>query len=149
MWHRNSMFHVHDPHAALPLARGMPHIRALSAWVGCAAGLCPEPGSVLGGGRARDRADSAFPDGPRSRLAAERGLTINFYWRSAVCTVRVPCPVLRSGPEEVPFDAPKAKQMTAPHQAGCCTLARLGGPVAICCATSPVARSAWGGTARS
>lgn len=81
------------------------------------------------------------PDGPRSRLAAKRGLTINFYWRSAVCTVHVPRPALRSGPEEVPFDTPKAKQMTAPSQAGSCTPAHLGGRVAICCATSPVARS--------
>lgn len=49
------MFHVHEPHAALPLARSTPHIRALSAGVpglGGAAGLCPELGSVLGGGRA-------------------------------------------------------------------------------------------------
>lgn len=141
------MFHVHDPHAVLPLARGMPHIRALSAGVrglGGAAGLCPRPGSVLGGGRARDRADSAFPDGPRSRLAAKRGLTINFYWRSALCTVRVPCPVLRSGPEEVPFGAPKAKQMTAPYQAGCCTPAHWGGPVAICCLEERLGRDSKG-----
>lgn len=123
------MFHVHEPHAVLPLARRMPHIRALGAR------LYPEPGSVLGGSRAgcaHDCADSAFPDGPRSHLTAKRGLTINFYWCSAVCTVRVPYPVLRSGPEEVPFDTPKAKQMTAPSQAGCCTLVHLGGCASIC-----------------
>lgn len=66
-WHRNSMFPVHEPHAALPLAPWVPHIRALRAGVprlGGAAWLCPEPSSVLGGGCAgcaRDLADSAFP----------------------------------------------------------------------------------------
>lgn len=150
-WHRNSMFHVHEPtqrcpwhgawHTSVPSAR-----RARAGLV-----LQLQPGSALAGscaGCARDRTDSAFPDGPRSCLAAKRGLTINFYWCSAVCTVCVPCPVLRSGPEEVPFDTPEAKQVTAPSQAGCCMPAHLGGRVAICCATSPVARSTWGGTAR-
>lgn len=43
------MFRVHKPHAELPLARRMPHIRALSAGVpglGGAARLCPELGAV-------------------------------------------------------------------------------------------------------
>lgn len=66
-WHRNSMFRVHEPHAELPLARRVLHIRALSAGVprlGGAARLCPELGSVLGGscaGCAHDLADNAFP----------------------------------------------------------------------------------------
>lgn len=38
------MFRVHHPHAALPLARGMPHIRALGAGV---PGLGVQPGSAL------------------------------------------------------------------------------------------------------
>lgn len=136
------MFHVHEPHAVLPSAWGaVTHLRP-HCWhatahhgaehpsLGAAAWLCSEPGLILRGCRAGwlcfwlvpvISLRACFLDRPKSHLAGRRGLTINFYWCSAVCTVSVPHPALRSGPEEVPFDTFQAKQMTALSQAGCCT----------------------------
>lgn len=131
--HRNSMSHVPEPHAALPWAGGVSRTHALAAGVswatmvsqpGCSSpGLCAEPGLTLRGCRpgwlvAVTSPTACFLARPRSRLAGRGGLTINFYWRSAVCTVSVPRPTLSSGPEEAPFDICQAKQLTALHPAG-------------------------------
>lgn len=112
--------------------RAMAHHGTVHPSLGAAAWLCTELGLILRGCRAGwpccwlvpvTSLTACFLGRPRSHLAGRRGLTINFYWCSAVCTVSAPRPALKSDPEEVPFDTFQAKQDAARRfECPCCHL---------------------------